>query len=245
MFYFALDGQGEIEPILDGGNLQGIQGVTDELGHFVMKFPQQANVRMRNYLVSHTPGLHFIKDLVTQRLRYFTYKKKMQLVGLIGDDPQTISASRSKKANIVVYQVTLTPPYIMDVVFESGSNVDRKEEVSGSKLTKVVQKFSDDFNQKFEDKFALADKGYSPSDVAFAKATMSNMIGGIGYFHGQSLVKSKYNSEPVPYWEAPLYTAVPSRSFFPRGFLWDEGFHNLLISKWDPYISNGHHRALA
>jgi len=63
------------------------------------------------------------------------------------------------------------------------------------------------------------------------------LIGGIGYFSGVSRVQSIYNENPVSYWPATLYTAVPSRSFFPRGFLWDEGFQLLLINKWNPEIS--------
>lgn len=63
------------------------------------------------------------------------------------------------------------------------------------------------------------------------------MVGGIGYFYGHSRVMGPYQHSPIAYWNSGLYTAVPSRSFFPRGFLWDEGFHLLLINKWNPDIS--------
>ena len=59
-----------------------------------------------------------------------------------------------------------------------------------------------------------------------AKAALSNLLGGIGYFYGRSQVALPGGRVA---WSAPagLLTAVPSRPFFPRGFMWDEGFHQV------------------
>ncbi|KAG5375784.1 hypothetical protein IGI04_040380 [Brassica rapa subsp. trilocularis] len=59
-------------------------------------------------------------------------------------------------------------------------------------------------------------------------------MGGIGYLYGQSKVyyhKSKHHF--LHYWPAELYTSVPCRSKLPWGQLSDEGFHQMLIWRWD------------
>lgn len=65
-----------------------------------------------------------------------------------------------------------------------------------------------------------------------AKAALSNMLGGMGYFFGTSIVRLP-SQRVMLAWPAALFSAVPSRSFFPRGFMWDEGFHQVRISSYE------------
>ncbi len=69
-----------------------------------------------------------------------------------------------------------------------------------------------------------------------AKAALSNLLGGVGYFYGSSEVAlpGGRTARSAP---AGLLTAVPSRPFFPRGFMWDEGFHQARATPTLPTFS--------
>lgn len=68
-------------------------------------------------------------------------------------------------------------------------------------------------------------RGLATGTLEVSKAALSNMLGGVGYFYGRQVVRVK--GHVAESWPTALFTAVPSRSFFPRGFLWDEGFHQV------------------
>ena len=212
-----------------GGELESIGGRSATLGDWNLWWKESESVTSRFHISTVTAGLQTISETVMRSFRLFDGRT----IGL----EASLEKRGGKPPNLVVVQLTGTLPFSLDIVFESASNRGREESLVGKKYTEALQQWVDNFDLRFEKTFHLAGKGFNASAVHFAQAAMSNMIGGIGYFHGSSIVKSRYNAMPVPYWEAPLYTGVPSRSFFPRGFLWDEGFHNLLISRWDREIS--------
>lgn len=238
LFYIALDDdEGDLEPIIKQTFLDGVKGFTKALGHFTLKFPTVKNATSNHFLVSYAPSLAQLKDVVMHRLRVFPVNKTVNMIGLAGVDSPTINNSPHQKPNFIVKQVTVKFPFQMEVLFESGSLSKETPALEGREFYKVLKQYTKEFDENFEETFGLESKGFKSNETAVAKAALSNMLGGVGYFYGQSVVRSRYNREPVLYWKSALMTAVPSRSFFPRGFLWDEGFHNLLISRWDPQLS--------
>ncbi|THH33902.1 hypothetical protein EUX98_g303 [Antrodiella citrinella] len=144
-------------------------------------------------------------------------------------------------------------PFQFDVFFFESASA--KQKLSSETLDQGIKTLSESYNKRFDDVFPVP-ASYPTSDIdamrAFSKSITSNLVGGIGYFYGPSIVDKGFAYE----WDQgddddddseekgarlteprALLTATPSRSFFPRGFYWDEGFHLLHIGEWDNDLS--------
>ncbi|XP_066581367.1 uncharacterized protein GCS1 isoform X2 [Prorops nasuta] len=238
IFYTAIEDntKGNIKASIGNDEqITGVKGSTKGLGSFDLRIiPIKGEVQEHSFLSAIAPGLNLLKETILHNFKLASQKgsKKRRIV-LAGEQLPITPEGKRLDPNFIATQVTGKIPFEIEIAYESNSYTDKLDKLSGSNFDTLLEMHRSTFNTKFEQIFKLRSKGYSESDISFAKMALSNMIGSIGYFYGNAQVQSIYTKGPVPYWKAPLYTAVPSRSFFPRGFLWDEGFHGLLISSWD------------
>jgi mannosyl-oligosaccharide glucosidase len=238
LYYMAIEDKtdGNIKPVIDHStnSLTGIEGQTKALGYFDLNFNVvKGNAVDQSYLVTTTPNLSLIKESVLMNFQVVSYNgKSKQKIVLPGETLRT-NNNQILTPNLIVTQITSELPLEIEVTFEHQSLINQKEKLTGENYDKLLKIYEKKFDNKFEKIFKLSSNGFTEDEVNFAKLAFSNMMGSIGYFYGSSQVQSLHTQIPVPYWKASLYSAVPSRSFFPRGFLWDEGFHGLLLTNWD------------
>ncbi|WOL02483.1 mannosyl-oligosaccharide glucosidase GCS1 isoform X2 [Canna indica] len=185
-----------------------------------------------------TIHMHNLTELVQGTLAFHARRTgQLQL-------PDTIEDS----SNVIVTQISTTLPAKFDIAFISGTNMkgaradERINGLTGAMLSTRLEEKQKEFEDKYIKCFNLKDKTDS-DPMLVGRAAIGNLLGGVGYFYGQSKIAlpegfTQENGDKfISYWPAALFTAVPSRSFFPRGFLWDEGFHQLIIGRWDVHLS--------
>lgn len=153
--------------------------------------------------------------------------------------------------NLHIAQKVFEGSFEFDIIYSSGS---AEASVTSDSLSSVLGKTTATFSDRFAKIFPLQAPFNEEQYIPFAKSMFSNLIGGIGYFYGDELVDRsyapEYEEENEGFWHetadarnrqgsvklegpAELYTCIPSRPFFPRGFLWDEGFHLIPVAEWD------------
>jgi mannosyl-oligosaccharide glucosidase len=137
----------------------------------------------------------------------------------------------AKNSQIVVFQHIFTLPSEVDVDFRLDSNpIDHPD---SKPFDDEVDALSSAFSATFDASFSI-DSGEM---LNFGKYAFSSLIGGLGYFEGRWLQLNRELRSVELAGPDELITTVPCRSFFPRGFLWDEGFHLLPILRFKPEIA--------
>ncbi|KAM0153568.1 hypothetical protein ACHAQE_007617 [Botrytis cinerea] len=154
------------------------------------------------------------------------------------------------EGNFHLVQKVFEGDFEFDIIFNSAS---AEKGLSSQEISRLIGENSVSFYDRFISTFDLQPPFDIESLQRFSSKMFSNLIGGLGYFHGDSVVDRSYAEEYEEsnegFWEeaaaargrrqeklegpSELFTTVPSRPFFPRGFLWDEGFHLLPIADWD------------
>ncbi|KAJ2161219.1 Processing alpha glucosidase I [Coemansia sp. RSA 552] len=158
---------------------------------------------------------------------------------IFGMDSETGSA----QDNLAFAQLIVHGDFAFDVIYECA---DETAAINGEDIEAIASKRREEFDSRFEAAFGLGEKGFSDEEIGMAQRALSSLVGGIGYFYGSGLVSTspmpEYDegqAESDPQLTEPysLFAIAPSRPFFPRGFLWDEGFQQLLLSQWDADMS--------
>lgn len=159
-------------------------------------------------------------------------------------------ANKPGAGNMHLVQKVFEGAFEFDILYSSGSAMEEvTSETLSTRIKLILKSFTDRFDKLLGPKYPFNSAKYK----TFARSIISNLAGGIGYFYGDSLVDRSdaqaYAEENEGFWKATaearqtadikhegpseLFTSIPSRTFFPRGFLWDEGFHLLPIAEWD------------
>ena len=196
--------------------------------------PKRGGVALdKHFLGVQTTEFHGLADVVAQGLRYSLAQQQAR--GAPGGYRLELPDLSQENANVGIVQVSGDLPFSIEMTFRTG--IASEAEWASANLAALFEAREAAFDAKFNATFphlVMDNAEALQQQYRVSKYALSNMLGGIGYWYGSSLVDVDNDGTQVELWKAPLLSAVPSRSFFPRGFLWDEGFHHILIRRWDP-----------
>ncbi|KAF2642248.1 glycoside hydrolase [Massarina eburnea CBS 473.64] len=194
------------------------------------------------------PGDTVVKSMNVPKGEYLWRAKSLFVDAL--NQENNILSNQPGPGNMHFVSLIFQDSFEFDILYSSSAAAVA---MTSTHLSKELNSTVDDFDSRFDKLFVPRPPFGTEAFVTFGKTILSNLQGGLGYFHGDAKVDlgedHAFDETTARFWEKTaaarkghepelrgpreLLSHVPSRSFFPRGFLWDEGFHLLPVLDWD------------
>ncbi|KAH8667006.1 glycoside hydrolase family 63 protein [Xylariales sp. PMI_506] len=178
-----------------------------------------------------------------------TWQAKLVLEDQLKASPTNSQDDEGGAGNMHLFKTTFEGPFTATFTYRTQISDSSKVPDFHTSLNAFHSAFQINFDRVFPRVASFQDDRY----VGFSQALLSNLLGGLGFFHGNSKVDyshaPEYDETEPDFWDkaatamaratiettnsTSLFSFTPSRPFFPRGFLWDEGFHLLPVIEWD------------
>ena len=156
-----------------------------------------------------------------------------------------------REGNMQFIQVVFQGSFSFDIIYNSEGA--QGPVTTSESITASLDSLYASFPTQVDKAFPRADTFRHSRYANFAQSMLSQLMGGLGFFHGDAKEDrsnaAEYQELGTNFWEKAanarrrasitttkpmtLLSHTPSRPMFPRGFLWDEGFHLLPIIEWD------------
>ncbi|KAL3981907.1 Mannosyl oligosaccharide glucosidase family protein [Acanthocheilonema viteae] len=232
LFYFATqDDNSKLHAFYRHGELDYFTGESDVLGNFTVNIDTTVDLASRSFLALKTKEFSDISIVEGIILSSTLVDRSRQLRLPSAFVPE--GSVPESEPRLIVLQINVASNSSTEISFSVGE----KKPIKGDDFSKLLEQRTKEFNNKFEAVYGLSAKGYPDFYQELGRVALSNMLGTIGFAHGSNRVQSSYSSKQSFYGPHSLLSTCPSRSVFPRGFLWDEGFHQLLLMKFNPDLS--------
>ncbi len=162
-----------------------LHGQTNELDRFTIKI--KLNTLAHQPIIRTLTDVFQLDTIHRNILTKFISNPPEQPFYLLTNQPLRESEHNTFFVQLVLRQPIIDEKFSFDIIYQSdSSNNEREQDLTGIHFNEEIVRLQNEFDQHFEKIFQLKTKQkMNEKQIHFARSTLSNLIGGISYFHGK------------------------------------------------------------